>query len=59
MVLEVWGRDKVTTQEKVQASGIAGGLSGAAGGLLRKNQSTPSGSPFSKTALTNSPARWA
>jgi hypothetical protein len=36
VVLQAWGKDKVTPRDKVSASAIAGGVGGTAGGLLRK-----------------------
>ncbi|PSS12961.1 hypothetical protein M430DRAFT_143450 [Amorphotheca resinae ATCC 22711] len=35
VVLQAWGKDKVTPRDKVSASAIAGGVGGTAGGLLR------------------------
>ncbi|RDW88515.1 hypothetical protein BP6252_00547 [Coleophoma cylindrospora] len=35
IVIQAWGGDRVTPREKVSASAIAGGVGGAAGGLLR------------------------
>ncbi|RDW94917.1 hypothetical protein BP5796_00680 [Coleophoma crateriformis] len=35
IVIQAWGGDRVTRREKVSASAIAGGVGGAAGGLLR------------------------
>ncbi|KAL3417732.1 hypothetical protein PVAG01_10742 [Phlyctema vagabunda] len=35
VVLHAWGRDKVSPQDIISASAIAGGVSGSAGGLLR------------------------
>ncbi|PBP27861.1 hypothetical protein BUE80_DR001069 [Diplocarpon rosae] len=34
-VLQAWGKEKLSSKEKVSASAIAGGISGTAGGLLR------------------------
>jgi len=34
-ILQAWGKEKVTPQEKISASAVAGGIGGTAGGLLR------------------------
>jgi hypothetical protein len=37
IVLQVWGKDKLTPRDKITASAIAGGVGGTAGGLLRES----------------------
>lgn len=38
LVIHAWGKDKITSRDKVSASAIAGGVAGTAGGLLSNLQ---------------------